>query len=383
VVSSISTQLKSSSDHYQQVAHESARLTQWLVLSACLALAILTVAIFVTLSTSITKALARTNRVLNSMAEGDLSQRLPLTNNNNNEFNQLAMAINQTCENLGSLIQEVKGHSQALSDNAQQLNTGIEQVVTSQSDAVGQTQLLASATEEISATTHEVSNSLEFVAEVSKSSTLSATEGSKVITLAIESIEEVNQILTSATDHIQQLEDASKKIDSVMSVINGIAEQTNLLALNAAIEAARAGEQGRGFAVVADEVRNLAVRTVEAIAEISGTIGTMKQESLEVIQFIGRSEESMNIGRERGQDAVRALGEITEKTGEASHQTEVIVASIKELAATSQSMAESMGQISSAMSEIENNNQGLKDISQAVDKRSTTLDEQCTSFTLA
>ncbi len=382
VVSQISEQLATINLSYQDSAASSAQITQWSVLVACGVLALVAIIIFVTLALSLTKALSETNRALESMSTGNLAERLAVTGNTNNEFNRLAIAFNQTCENLGELVREVQSNSDALSENAQDLNVGIDNVVLSQSEVVGQTQVLASATEEISVTTNEVSGSLEHVAQMSKSSTQTAAEGGKVVTLAIESIEEVSTILANAKGHINQLETASGKIDSVMAIINDIAEQTNLLALNAAIEAARAGDQGRGFAVVADEVRSLAVRTVDAVADISGTIDTLKKESAEVIQTIGKSEKSMNIGRERGNDAVKALIDITEKAEEASSQTDVILGSIRELATTSQSMADSMAQISTSMGTIEGSNQQLKQISQVVDQHSTMLNQKCQNFSL-
>jgi methyl-accepting chemotaxis protein len=230
------------------------------------------------------------------------------------------MAINRTSENLSGLIQEVQSCSSELSGNAQSLNDGLDRMAASQSEVVSQTHLIASTTEQVSVTAEEIAASLEQVASVSASSSESATEGGKVITLAIQSLEEIDQVLTSAASHIQKLEQASVQIDSVMEVINGVAEQTNLLALNAAIEAARAGEQGRGFAVVADEVRSLAVRTVEAVAEISGTIETMKHESGEVIRYIGHSKQSVEIGKERGDGALTALTDITAKADDANHR---------------------------------------------------------------
>ncbi|MDV7103018.1 methyl-accepting chemotaxis protein [Vibrio sp. TH_r3] len=381
-VDQITQQLSAISERYQQSAQEKADSSFWAILTAFIILIMITVAIFATLSLSITRSLAATNKALSSMSKGDLSIRMNETSNRKDEFNQLAHAINQTCANLAELVKEVQGSSKALSSNAEKLNQGIDKVVSSQEDAMEQTQILASETEEVSVTTQQVSSSLELVSKVSKSSVQSAEDGGKIITSAIESIEEIGTVLTHAASHIRQLEKASNKIDSVMDIINSIAEQTNLLALNAAIEAARAGEQGRGFAVVADEVRSLAVRTVQAVAEISTTIETLKTESSEVIQYIAKSEQSMDIGRERSNEAVEALLDITAKAEEASNQTDLIFASIRDVATTSQSMAAGMSHISSSMASIAQSNIELKQTSQLVDQRSTTLNQECQKFTL-
>ncbi|TMX32612.1 methyl-accepting chemotaxis protein [Vibrio sp. Hep-1b-8] len=382
LIGEITNELGGIGARYQNVAETTSAQTLWSILVACVVLAIFTIAIFAMQSASMSRSLNRTKEILNSVSKGDFSQRMILSKNPNDEFNQLASSINQSCTNLGELVSGVQSSSLALSGNAAELNQGLDLLAHHQSEVLGQTQLLASATEEVSVTTQEVSNSLEFVADISRSSTDAAEEGAKVISAAIGSIEEVGAIMTAAAGHIQQLEEASAKVDSVMDIINGIAEQTNLLALNAAIEAARAGEQGRGFAVVADEVRSLAVRTVDAVSEISGTIDTMKKESAEVIQYIGQSESSMIAGRERGQEAMNALKMITDKTNEASHQTEVIFASIRELATTSQSMADNMTQISAAMKELEQNNDQLRKVSGVVEERSGSLNQDCLKFTI-
>ncbi|MEL7293705.1 MAG: methyl-accepting chemotaxis protein [Pseudomonadota bacterium] len=382
LIGSITSELGGISADYQNVAERASKQTLWSILVACVVLAVFTIAISAMQSASLSRSLNRTKEILSSLSKGDLSQRMEQSKNPNDEFNQLATSINQSCNNLGELVSGVQSSSLALTSNAVELNQGLDRLAHHQSEVLGQTQLLASATEEVSVTTQEVSNSLEFVAEISRSSTQSAEEGGKVISAAIGSLDEVGAILTSAAGHIKQLEEASSKVDSVMEIINGIAEQTNLLALNAAIEAARAGEQGRGFAVVADEVRSLAVRTVDAVSEISGTIDTMKKESAEVIQYIGQSESSMAAGRERGQEAMDALKLITEKADEASHQTEVIFTSIKELATTSQSMADNMTQISSAMKELEQNNEQLRSVSGVVEQRSESLNQECQKFTI-
>lgn len=382
LIAAVTSELGGISSQYQLSAEKSSEQTLWSILVACIILAVFTIAIFIMQSTSLSRSLTKTREILHNVSEGDLSKRMALTKNPNDEFNQLAISINESCENLGELVSGVQSSGQALSGNAVELNQGLDMLAHHQSEVLGQTQLLASATEEVSVTTQEVSNSLEFVSEISRSSTDSAEKGAQIIGAAIGSLEEVGSILTSAAGHIQQLEEASSKVDSVMDIINGIAEQTNLLALNAAIEAARAGEQGRGFAVVADEVRSLAVRTVDAVAEISETIDTMKKESAEVIQYIGQSETSMRTGQEKGHEAMQALRTITEKADEASHQTDVIFASIKELATTSQSMADSMTQISSAMKELEENNEQLRSVSQVVEQRAGSLNSDCQRFTI-
>ncbi|MDA0108232.1 methyl-accepting chemotaxis protein [Vibrio sp. La 4.2.2] len=347
---------------------------------ACALLALFTTAIFLTLNVSLARSLKQTLSALKLIEQGDLSTRLAVSNNHRDEFNQLKQAINVSCENLGTLVDGVKTNSQQLSNSSGELDSGINQLRQHQSQVIEQTQLLASATEEVSVTTQEISGSLEYVATISKTSAESAQAGGEVIVDTIAAFEQVGTILEEAATHIEQLEQASQKIDSVMEIINGIAEQTNLLALNAAIEAARAGEQGRGFAVVADEVRSLAVRTVQAVEEISGTIDTMKQESTQVIQFIAQSDSSMQSGREQGNQAKTALEEIMNKAQEASSQTEVIFASVKELATTSQSMASNMAQISDSMGELEASSQSLKETSDGVDKRSTELYQECERF---
>ncbi|MGR2950811.1 methyl-accepting chemotaxis protein [Vibrio vulnificus] len=382
LIQQASEQLNAVADDQQQRAASSASETQWSVLIALAALAVFTIVIFLSISVSLTRSLERISQVIKAVSNGDLSRRLTLSSNANDEFNQLSQSVNESCENLGKLVSEVQESSHSLAGHAGELRVGLDKFAHHQGEILGQTQLLASATEEVSVTTQEVSNSLEFVTQISRASNQAAEDGGKIISEAIGSLEQVAQILNSAAGHISQLEEASSKIDSVMDIINGIAEQTNLLALNAAIEAARAGEQGRGFAVVADEVRSLAVRTVDAVSEITGTIQTMKNESAEVIQYISSSGQTIEKGQQKGHEAMDALKHITAKADEANHQTEIILSSIKELATTSQSMADSMTQISQAMRELESNNGELRDVSQLVDNSSRQLSNECQKFTI-
>ncbi|MGF1739820.1 methyl-accepting chemotaxis protein [Vibrio profundum] len=382
VVKEATVKLSEIDSHYLEQAQSSAAQAKWSVLIACLVLALFAIAILIRFGVSLNQALQRTGAVLLKLSQGDLSQRMSLTNNDKDEFNQLAKTINRSCENLGGLVSTVQSNSGELSSNAETLNVGLDSLAGNMSDMLDQTQLLASATEQVSVTTQEVSGSLSAVAEISNTTVQASDDGGRIITAAIGSLEEIATILTSATAHTQQLEEASQKIDSVMEIITGIAEQTNLLALNAAIEAARAGDQGRGFAVVADEVRNLAVRTVEAVSEISDTIETMKKESSEVITYISQSETAVRTGQEQGRKAMGALSKITEKAGQASEETELISNSIRELAGTSQSMANNMTSISTAMADLEQNNEQMRVTSQLVDEKSSQLNSDCQRFVI-
>ena len=191
LIGSITSELGGISTEHQNVAERSSKQTLWSILIACVVLAVFTIAISAMQNVSLSRSLNRTKEILNSLSKGDLSQRMEQSENPNDEFNQLAASINQSSTNLGELVSGVQTSSLALSSNAVELNQGLDKLAHHQSEVLGQTQLLASATEEVSVTTQEVSNSLEFVADISRSSTQAAEEGAKVIGAAIGSLEEV------------------------------------------------------------------------------------------------------------------------------------------------------------------------------------------------
>ncbi|MDP5255096.1 MULTISPECIES: methyl-accepting chemotaxis protein [unclassified Vibrio] len=365
---------------YHHSAERLAGQTQTLVLVACAVFAMIIIALLSRLSFSLSRSLSTTMAQMKRLSEGDFSSRLSVGNNGKDEFNQLALALNQTCEQLGALVQQVQLQGHSLSENATSLMKGLSSSEQEQMRLGEQTEQLAAATEQISVTTDEVNQVVESVSSLSASSHQAAEQGALVIEQAIRSLEDVAVILSSASTHTEQLEQASVKVDAVMETINSIAEQTNLLALNAAIEAARAGEQGRGFAVVADEVRALAVRTVQAVSEISGTIETMKKESDEVIQYINRSGHTVAQGQEKGEQAKQALQGIIEKSGQVSQQTDEISHSVGELNRTSASMAQGMVTMASSMQTLQDKHHELQLDSQKVDTAAKTLDQYCSRF---
>lgn len=188
LIQQASEQLNAVADDQQQRAASSASETQWSVLIALAALAVFTIVIFLSISVSLTRSLDRISQVIKAVSNGDLSRRLTLSSNANDEFNQLSQSVNESCENLGKLVSEVQESSHSLAGHAGELRVGLDKFAHHQGEILGQTQLLASATEEVSVTTQEVSNSLEFVTQISRASNQAAEDGGKIISEAIGSL---------------------------------------------------------------------------------------------------------------------------------------------------------------------------------------------------
>jgi methyl-accepting chemotaxis protein len=244
-----------------------------------------------------------------AQGEGDLTRRLDASGSD--EISHLADAFNQFSEKVRRTVSEVAGVTVHLGASAEEMAAITHEAAESVAQQREQTEQVATAMNEMTATIQEVARNAADAA-TSASSALSQTErGQGVVQSTVESIDGLAREIDRAAAVINDLESQSVNIGSVLDVIRGIAEQTNLLALNAAIEAARAGEQGRGFAVVADEVRTLASRTQESTEEIQRMIESLQAGSQQAVKVMQESNVKAQNTVEQAADAGTALNDIS------------------------------------------------------------------------
>ncbi len=270
--------------------------------------------------------LEQTRRV----SSGDLTSRIDMQQFNNDELGTLAKGFGEMQTNLRTLVSEVSGSVVQLSSATEEMSSVARQSATNMSAQQHELNQLATAMNEMQATVQEVSRNTSDAASAATSASETAEIGAKTVNDSIQRIERVAGAIESTAAVIRQLGDDSRNIGMVLEVIRGIAEQTNLLALNAAIEAARAGEQGRGFAVVADEVRTLAKRTQDSTSQINTIIAELQQRAEQAGSTMQQSQELMNTTVSTAREAGESISQISGSVSSISHMNIQIATATEE-----------------------------------------------------
>jgi methyl-accepting chemotaxis protein len=292
---------------------------------------------------SIKRPLAAGVQVANRLAEGDLTVEVEVTSND--ETGKLLAAMKIMTENLRSIIGKVSDTSTQVASAANQLHTAAERIATGAEEVAAQSATVATAGEEMSATSGDIAQNCQMAAEGAQRATRSASNGAEVVERTVAVMSQIATKVQESARTVESLGERSDQIGAIIGTIEDIADQTNLLALNAAIEAARAGEQGRGFAVVADEVRALAERTTRATKEIGEMIKAIQKETKGAVAVMVLGVQQVEAGTVEAAKSGDALRDILTQVNDVAMQVNQIATAAEEQTATTSEISSNMQQI--------------------------------------
>jgi len=305
--------------------------------------AVLGVAIGLYISRMITVPLGKVISVADSLAQGDLTVSIHSTNTD--ETGQLLNSIETMATNMRQMIATTVEISSGIASASNQLHSTAEQIATGAEEVAAQTNTVATASEEMAATSTDIARNCSMAADASRLTAGAATEGTAVVNQTITGMNTIAERVKDSAATVSALGASSEQIGQIVGTIEDIADQTNLLALNAAIEAARAGEQGRGFAVVADEVRALAERTTKATREIGEMIKAIQNDTKAAVRAMEEGVHEVEKGTESSQRSGQALEEILGRINEVTMQINQIATAAEEQTATTSEVTTNIQQV--------------------------------------
>ncbi|RAK23467.1 methyl-accepting chemotaxis protein [Anoxybacillus vitaminiphilus] len=319
------------------------------------------------------------------IASGDLTAD-EIKVKNRDEIGDLAKSFNQMSKNLRELIhqvassaEQVAASAEELTASAEQTSKAAEQIAATMQDVAAGAEKQVQSFQETSQTANEISfgaqqiaSNAQSVSSIAMDAVEKATHGGKTIDVAIKQMSSINETVNGLAAVIKNLGERSKEIGQITDVITGIAEQTNLLALNAAIEAARAGEQGRGFAVVADEVRKLAEQSAQSAQQISRLISAIQEETNKAVQSMEAATKEVVSGIGVVNTAGESFNQIQSSINEVTSHIQEISSAIQQMAAGTEQMVQSMQQIAKV---AETSAAGTQEASSVTEEQLAVMEE--------
>jgi methyl-accepting chemotaxis protein len=327
-------------EHHAKQIYTSAKLWTIVTIIVCVVVAM-------TLGFLIASAIATPMRRLvtevDKMASGDL--RVQLNAQGHDEIGQLNDAFIRMAENIRNMISRIEDASNRVTVTSSQVYRSSEQMATGAEEVAAQAATVATAGEEMAATSGDIAQNCSMAAEAAQQANQKAVDGEGVVENTVRIMNQIAERVSDSARTVESLGSRSDQIGTIIGTIEDIADQTNLLALNAAIEAARAGEQGRGFAVVADEVRALAERTTRATREIGAMIKSIQQETRSAVSVMEEGVHKVEEGREESARSGDAIRSILQQINEVAMQVNQIATAAEEQTATTSEISSNMMQI--------------------------------------